>query len=90
MADWKNNRIQGHTVSPYWFKTFFSARTVTCSCTDENNYISKGLGFYQFKYYCVVLVNHYPLRQKGSAVGYFGVDSTVFYALNVDSTDSFF
>ena len=74
---------------------FFFARTVTGSCTDENNYIIKGLVLYQFKYDCVeatalsVLVNHYPLRQKGSDVGYFGVDSTVFYAFNVDSTDSF-
>ena len=61
---------------------------------DKNNYIIKGLVLYQFKYYCVeaalsVLVNHYPLRQKGSDVGYFGVDSTVVYTFNVDSTDSF-
>ena len=66
------------------------------SCTDKNNYIIKGLVLYQFKYYCVQatalsdLVNHFLLRQKGSDVGYFGLDSTVFYAFNVDSTDSFF
>ena len=34
-------------------------------------------------------MNHYPLRQKGSDVGYFSVDSTVVYAFNVDSTDLF-
>ena len=66
------------------------------SCTDENNYMIRGLVLYQFKYYCVeatalsVLVNHCPLRQKGSDIGYVGVDSMVFYAFNVDSTDSFF
>ena len=49
---------------------------------DKNNYIVKGLLLYQFKYYCVeatalsVLINHYPLRQKGSEVGYFSVDAT--------------
>ena len=56
----------------------------------------RGLVLYQFKYYCIeatalsVFVNNYPLRQKGSDVGFVGVDSTVFYAFNVDSTDSFF
>ena len=55
---------------------------VTNSCMDENNYMIRGLVLYQFKYYCVettalsVLVNHYPLRQKGSDVDYVNVDST--------------
>ena len=67
---------------------------VTHSCRDKNRYIIKGLVLYQFKYYCVeatalsVLKNHYPLRQKGGDVGYFGVDSMVVYTFNVDSTDS--
>ena len=63
---------------------------------NENNYMIRGLVLYQFKYYCVeatalsVLVNHYPLRQKGSEVGCLGGDSTAFYVFTVDSTDSFF
>ena len=69
--------------------------SVTRSCTDESNYVINGIVLYQFKYYCVeatalsVLKNHYPLRQKGGDVGYFGVDSMVVYTFNVDSTDSF-
>ena len=48
---------------------------------------------YQFKYFRVeatalsVLINHYPLRQKGSDVGRLGADSTL---LTDDSTDSLF
>ena len=63
---------------------------------DDNNYMIRGLVLYQFKYYCVeatalsFLVNHYPIRQKGSDIGCFGVDYTVFYVFSVDSTDSFF
>ena len=50
--------------------------------------------FIPIKYYCVeatalsVPVNHYPLRQKGSGIGYFDVDSTVVYSFNVYSMDS--
>ena len=47
------------------------------------------------KYYYVeatalsLLLNRYPLRQKGSDVSNCGVDATLVYALYIDSTLSF-
>ena len=68
-------------------KTFFafinkSNSFVMRSCTDVNNYMIKSWFLYQFKYFYLeatalsVLVNLYPLRQKGSDVGCIDIDST--------------
>ena len=66
-------------------------------CMDESIYKINGCVYtnLNINYYyeeataLSLLVNRYPLRQKGSDVSNCGVDSTLVYALYIDSTLSF-
>ena len=76
---------------------FFLALTEAHSCTDKSIYKINGCVYtnLNIKYYYVettalsLLVNHYPLRQKGSDVSNCGVDTRLVYALYIDSMLSF-